>query len=66
MAHLNESAIPADVLPQARAWFGKEMARLEKLHGDKWPDHREWLADYLNAELMERVERRAHESGARA
>lgn len=60
---LNEQCIPSELRPQARAWFDKEIARLEKLHGAKWPDHRDWLADYLNAEIMERV--RAHEGATR-
>jgi hypothetical protein len=55
---LNETNIPADLLPQAREWFAREMARLEKAHGAKWPDHREWLSDYVNAEIAERVEKR--------
>ena len=25
-------------------------------HGDKWPEHREWMADYLNEELREHLE----------
>lgn len=55
---LNEAGIPADLLPKARDWFDKEMARLEPLHGAKWTDHREWLADYLNEEIRERVQLR--------
>jgi hypothetical protein len=56
---LKEQNIPADLLPQARAWFDREMVRLEKVHGEKWPDHRDWLADYLNAEIAERVQKRS-------
>jgi hypothetical protein len=52
---LNERDIPAELLPKARAWFAQEMARLEKLHGDKWPDHRDWLAEYVSEELRERA-----------
>jgi hypothetical protein len=56
MASLNETGIPADLLPKARAWFAQEMSRLEKLHGDKWPDHREWLAGYVSEELRQRAQ----------
>jgi hypothetical protein len=55
---LNEQRIPADLLPQARTWFAKEMRRLEKAHGEAWPNTRDWIADYLNAELAERVDAR--------
>lgn len=55
---LKEDGIPADLLPKARAWFAQEMARLEKLHGAKWAEHSEWLADYVSAELRERARQR--------
>lgn len=61
MSGLNERDIPPELLPKARAWFAQEMARLEKAHGDKWPEHRDWLAEYVSAELRERaISRRTH------
>lgn len=54
---LNETGIPADLLPKARAWFGREMARLEKAHGAAWENTRDWIADYLNAEIRERLQK---------
>ena len=53
---LNESAIPPEHLPKARAWFQRQMDRCAEKHGDKWPEHREWMADYLNEELREHLE----------
>ena len=53
---LNESAIPPEHLPKARAWFQRQMDRCAEKHGDKWPDHREWMADYINEELREHLE----------
>ena len=53
---LNESAIPPEHLPKARAWFQRHMDRCADKHGDKWPEHREWMADYLNEELREHLE----------
>lgn len=55
---LNERNIPPALLPKARAWFDRELARLEKAHGPHWPANRDWLVDYLNEELRERVARR--------
>ena len=53
---LNESAIPPEHLPKARAWFQRQMDRCAEKHGDKWPEHREWMTDYLNEELREHLE----------
>jgi len=55
---LDERGIPADLLPQTRAWFARQMTHLEKKHGDKWPAHRGWLVDYLNEEIRERLGKR--------
>ena len=40
----------------ARAWFQRQMDRCAAKHGDKWPEHREWLAEYFNEELREHLE----------
>lgn len=53
---LNETNIPPDLLPTARDWFQRQIDRAAAKHGDKWPEHREWIADYLNEELREHLE----------
>ena len=55
---LDESNIPPALLPKARAWFTKQLEKLERAHGPSWPKHREWLCDYLNEELREHVTKR--------
>ena len=60
---LNESNIPPEHLPKARAWFQRQMDRCAEKHGDKWPEHREWLADYLNEELREHLEKKGGHHG---
>lgn len=40
---------------ESEAWFQRQMAILEKVHGKRWPDHRDWLEEYLKAELRERL-----------
>lgn len=52
---LNEAGIPPELLPRARAWFAGQTRLLERLHGPHWPANREWLVDYLQAELRARV-----------
>jgi hypothetical protein len=60
---LDERGIPAELLPQARAWFALQMNKLEKAHGPHWPANREWLVDYLNEELRERAARKGAQHG---
>jgi len=55
---LNESAIPPELLPKARAWFQRRMDRYAAKHGAAWPDTREWIADYINEELREHLARK--------
>lgn len=47
--------LPPQLFTQGRAWFLKEMVRLEPCHNASWPDHAPWLADHMNEELRERV-----------
>ena len=55
---LNESAIPPELLPKARAWFQRRMDYYAAKHGSAWPDTREWIADYINEELREHLEKK--------
>lgn len=55
---LREEGIPPDVLPKAREWWARQMQQLARSHGSKWPEHRQWLADYLNEEVRERLAKR--------
>ena len=54
---LNEQNIPPHLLPKARAWYARQIADLEQKHGPGWPNVREWLEDYVNAELREHLEK---------
>lgn len=55
---LKTDGIPADILPAVRAWWAREIERIAKAHGNEWPKHREWIEDYLNAEVRERLAKR--------
>lgn len=57
---LIEDGIPPELLPRARAWFEREVRRLERAHGPYWPAHKDWLVDYLRAELRELVVKEQH------
>lgn len=46
---------PAEMQERAERWFNRQVEKLAKAHGDKWPDHREWLEDYLREEIRERL-----------
>lgn len=54
---LNEHNIPPHLRPRARAWYARQIAYLEEKHGPAWPDVREWLEDYVNAELCEHLKK---------
>lgn len=60
---LNEQNIPAELLPKARAWFDRQMQNLEQKHGAKWPEHREWLIEYLNADIRQHLVKRGGNHG---
>ena len=52
---LDLTGVPTDLHARARTWFDRQMRHLERAHGPHWPANREWLIDYLNAELRELV-----------
>lgn len=54
---LDETGIPAQLRPRARAWFTAQVRSLERTHGPHWAANREWLLDYLRAELSDLVEK---------
>jgi hypothetical protein len=60
---LNEANIPPQHLEAARAWFQRQMDRCAAKHGDNWPEHREWLAEYFNEELREHLEKKGARHG---
>ncbi|TFI44773.1 hypothetical protein E4O93_16590 [Diaphorobacter sp. DS2] len=60
---LNESVIPPELLPKARAWFQRRMDYYAAKHGTAWADTREWIADYINEELREHLEKKGARHG---
>lgn len=46
---------PAEVREKAAAWFESQVAIYKARHGDKWPEHREWVEGYLKEELRQRL-----------
>jgi hypothetical protein len=55
---LREEDIPPPLLPKAMEWWNRQMASIAKAHGSEWPKHRDWIVDYLNAELREHLQKR--------
>lgn len=43
------------LLDEARAWFSAEQQAIARAHGARWPEHRDWMRDYLLAEVRERL-----------
>ncbi len=46
---------PAEVRRRANEWFARQLERAAKAHGAAWPEHREWVEDYLKQELRDRL-----------
>lgn len=46
---------PAEIRRQAQEWFDRQVEIISKAHGPAWPEHREWIEDYLRAELRQRL-----------
>lgn len=46
---------PAEMLQAAESWYQRQLAVLAKVHGHRWPQHRDWLEAYLREELRQRL-----------
>lgn len=46
---------PHEIRERARAWHSRQIESIAKAHGASWPQHRDWIEDYLKAELRERL-----------
>jgi hypothetical protein len=45
----------AEIKETAQRWYDQQLARAEQAHGDRWPEHREWVEIYIRAEVRERL-----------
>ena len=50
-----EQLTPAMVRAKSEAWYAKQLETLRRCHGDRWPEHRAWVEDYLKEELRARL-----------
>lgn len=50
-----EPETAAQVLATAEAWYRRQVELLRKCHGTSWPQHREWVLDYLREEARQRL-----------
>ena len=55
---LNLEAIPQHLHAKARAWYQRQMAQAAEKHGKHWPQHFEWVHDYLEEELRQHLKRK--------
>ena len=46
---------PVDVRAAAQAWYERQIERLRAHHGPRWAAIEAWVADYLRAEVRERL-----------
>lgn len=45
----------AEMQREAEAWFERQVARLQRIHGPAWHHTGEWVQDYLRAQLRMRL-----------
>ncbi len=46
---------PAEMRERAAKWFDRQIEIISKAHGPSWPEHREWIEDYLREEIRQRL-----------
>lgn len=44
-----------EIKAAAQRWYERELQQAEVTHGARWPEHKEWVDDYLRAELKLRL-----------
>lgn len=50
--------ITADKLKaKAAQWYADELERARRAHGTRWPEHEQWVREYLLQEMRERLQR---------
>lgn len=52
---VTEPPTPDQVREQSRAWYMRQVEILSMSHGARWPSHKDWIEDYLKAEVRERL-----------
>lgn len=50
-----EQLTPEEIRRRAREWFDRQIEIIALAHGSSWPEHREWIEQYLVAEIRERL-----------
>lgn len=49
------SHTPAQIRELSEKWYDRQVEVISMAHGPSWPQHREWIEDYLKAELRDRL-----------
>lgn len=42
---------PAQVRELVQSWYDRQVAVISQAFGDKWPEHQDWVEDYLREEV---------------
>lgn len=50
-----EQLSPDEVRKRAATWYERQLQLAAAAHGNAWPEHREWVEDYLKEELRLRL-----------
>lgn len=50
-----EQLTPDELKARARVWYERQIEIISKAHGTSWPEHKEWIEDYLGEEIRQRL-----------
>lgn len=51
----NKVPTPSEIRDQADEWYRRQVETLSRSHGSSWPEHREWVEQFLKEELRQRL-----------
>lgn len=46
---------PEQIREMSEKWYARQIQTISAAHGTSWPQHREWIEDYLKETLRERL-----------
>jgi hypothetical protein len=52
---IEEARTSGEIRQSARHWYDRQIEIIAKAHGPSWPAHRDWIDDYLRAEIRQRL-----------
>lgn len=52
---MNQKPAGDAIRAKAERWYQAQVEKAAMAHGDRWAEHREWVENYLQEELRQRL-----------